>query len=61
MTAVRRTRFLTAIAVAVGLAAFLAANAHLLIVAFESQPDCVEHVRLGSGAPGEYSAAKSAC
>jgi hypothetical protein len=56
-----RSRFLTLIAVAAGLLIFVAANAHLLVVAFESQPGCLEHVRLGDAAAGEYTAAKSAC
>ena len=50
----------TAIAlVVVGI--FVAANAHLLYVALQSQPDCVAHVKPGVGAPGQLSAAKSAC
>lgn len=40
--------------------AFAGANAHLVYVAFQSQPDCVEHVKHGGGGGG-YSAAKSAC
>jgi hypothetical protein len=56
-----RTRIISLLAVAAGLAIFLGANAHLLVVAFQSQPDCVEHERLGTTGPGQYSAAKSAC
>lgn len=43
-----------------GLLLFAGANAHLVYVAFQSQPDCVAHVKdteKGSG----YRAAKSAC
>lgn len=46
--------------VPIGLLVFAGANAHLVYVAFQSQPDCVEHMK----APGEgngYRAAKSAC
>ena len=46
--------------VPVGLLLFAGANAHLVYVAFKSQPDCVAHVN----DPGEgsgYRAAKSAC
>lgn len=45
--------------IAAGLAALIGINAHLVYVAFASQPDCVPHAR-DAGAPG-YSAAKSAC
>lgn len=39
---------------------FAAANAHLVYVAVQSQPDCVAHVKaVGEGAG--YRAAKSAC
>jgi hypothetical protein len=40
---------------------FLAANAHLLYVALQSQPDCVAHGKTGAAAPGQFSAAKSSC
>ncbi|MGD9913010.1 MAG: hypothetical protein AB7S80_02940 [Rhizobiaceae bacterium] len=39
---------------------FAGANAHLVYVAFESQPDCVEHLK-SAGDGGGYRAAKSAC
>jgi hypothetical protein len=38
----------------------LAANTHLVYVAFSSQPDCVTHLK-GEGEPGTFRAAKSAC
>lgn len=46
-----------------GLVVLLAANAHLIYVAFSSQPDCVQHIReAGSGPPGaRYAPAKSSC
>ncbi len=39
---------------------FAAANAHLLYVAFQSQPDCVAHLKVGGEGTG-HRAAKSAC
>nr|WP_200951811.1 hypothetical protein [Rhizobium sp. Leaf453] len=48
----------------VALVIFFVANAHLLYVALQSQPDCVPHVKTsGEAAPGGvvYGAAKSAC
>jgi hypothetical protein len=43
-----------------GLLLFVGANAHLVYVAFESQPDCVAHVK-DAGDTGGYRAARSAC
>ncbi|RWN56691.1 hypothetical protein [Mesorhizobium sp.] len=43
-----------------GLLLFGGANAHLAYVAFQSQPDCVAHVKDTSDGGG-YRAAKSAC
>jgi hypothetical protein len=47
--------------VALGIAVFVGANAHLVYVAFTSQPDCVPHSKeVGvEGAP--LRAARSAC
>lgn len=42
-----------------GLLLFAGANAHLVYVAFQSQPDCVAQVKGADG--GGYRAAKSAC
>lgn len=39
---------------------FAAANAHLVYVAFQSQPECVAHVKHAGEGTG-YRAAKSAC
>jgi hypothetical protein len=39
---------------------FAGANAHLIYVAFQSQPDCVAHLK-GAGEGTAYRAAKSAC
>lgn len=46
--------------IAFGLLLVLGANAHLVYVAMTSQPDCVAHVRPGSGGAG-YGAAQSSC
>ena len=43
-----------------GLLLFAGANAHLVYVAFQSQPECVAHVK-DPGGRGGYRAAKSAC
>jgi hypothetical protein len=43
-----------------GLLLFAGANAHLVYVAFRSQPDCVAHVK-DPGDSGGYRAAGSAC
>jgi hypothetical protein len=56
----RSTRRLLTVAALVLLAVLLAANAHLVYVAFSSQPDCVTHLE-DEGKPGTYRAAKSAC
>jgi len=42
-----------------GLLLFAGANAHLVYVAFRSQPECVAHVKDTSD--GGYRAAKSSC
>ncbi|MEP2828132.1 hypothetical protein [Parvibaculum sp.] len=39
---------------------FVAANAHLVYVAYESRPDCVPHLK-EAGNEGKFRAAKSAC
>lgn len=56
----RSTRRVLAIAAMVMVGVLLAANAHLVYVAFSSQPDCVAHLK-GEGEDGTYRAAKSAC
>lgn len=57
----KRTRLLVLLSVAAGVALFLGANAHLLHVAFTSQPDCVPHSKAPEESDGNYRAAKSAC
>jgi hypothetical protein len=44
-----------------GVAGLLAANAHLVYVAFTSQPACVSHLREAGDTPGQFRAARSSC
>ncbi len=53
-------RWLAWALVPLGLLVFAAANAHLVYVAFQSQPECVEHLK-EAGSGDAYRAAKSAC
>jgi hypothetical protein len=53
-------RLVSVLAAAAGVALLIAANAHLVYVAFESQPDCVPHVK-SIGEDGTFRAARSAC
>jgi len=46
--------------VAAGLLLFGGANAHLVYVAYQSEPDCVAHLKVADGSGG-YGAARSAC
>ena len=57
------TRLRVGLLVAGGVLALLLANAHLVYVAFTSQPDCVAHVREGDSErpAGSYRAANSSC
>ena len=56
----RNSRWLVWACVAGALLLVAGANAHLLYVSINSQPDCVAHSRIPGEGPG-YSAAKSAC
>lgn len=56
----RRMAWLAWLLVPAGLLLFAGANAHLVYVAFRSQPDCVEHLKAAGEGEG-YRAAKSAC
>lgn len=42
-------------------AVFAAANAHLISVAFSSQPDCVPHLKTATEGAATYRAAKPSC
>jgi len=46
--------------VVIGLAIVVYGNIQLIRVAFESQPDCVDHTK-AAGVEGRYRAAKSSC
>lgn len=56
----RRMRPWVWLAIAASICLLLAANAHLVVAAVSSQPDCVAHSR-APGTDGSYRAAKSAC
>ena len=53
-------RWLVWLLVPAGLLLFIGANAQLVYVAFQSQPDCVAHVKAAGEGTG-YRAAKPAC
>lgn len=55
------TRAIIGLSVLAALLLFAGANAHLVYVAVTSQPDCVDHVRVGDVERGSFRAAKSAC
>jgi hypothetical protein len=44
-----------------GVLLFAGANAHLVYVAFASQPECVAHLKEAGSQAGQFRAAKSAC
>lgn len=56
-----RRKLVIAAFVVAGLGVLGAANAHLVYVAVNSQPDCVAHTKTAGEAPGAYRAARSSC
>lgn len=56
----RRRAWLAWVLVPAALLLFVGANAHLVYVAFQSQPDCVKHLKAAGEGEG-YRAAKPAC
>ena len=56
----RRWRSFAWVLIPLGLLLVVGANAHLVYVAVQSQPGCVEHVKAAGEGKG-YRAAKSAC
>jgi len=56
-------KLMSAALVVVGVSGLLLANAHLVYVAFASQPECVEHLKSAGGveARQKFRAARSAC
>lgn len=47
--------------VSLAAAVFLSANAHLLYVAVNSQPQCLKHSKERGDRPGEFRAASPSC
>ncbi|WP_196260141.1 hypothetical protein [Pelagibacterium limicola] len=60
ITGAGRRRWIVAALIAGGCILFVLANAHLVYVAFASQPACVDHLKPGHEAPG-FRAARSSC
>lgn len=56
----RRLKLAAWLVAGLAIAGVVGANAHLVYVAFQSQPDCVAHLKTAGG-DGGYRAAKSAC
>ena len=56
-------RWVVFLGIGAGLALLGLANAHLVYVAFASQPQCMAHIKLGEGDArrGAFSAAQSGC
>ena len=56
-------RLILFLGIGAGLALLGLANAHLVYVAFASQPKCMAHIKQGEGDArrGAYSAAQSGC
>lgn len=59
----KKGRVVLVLSVGAGLALLVLANAHLVYVAFASQPQCVQHIKQGEGDArrSAYSAAQSGC
>jgi len=53
-------RFVALLIATASLVILVAANTHLVYVAFDSRPDCVPHAK-EAGQNGEFRAARSAC
>ena len=60
VAAIRNARWLAWVLVPLVLLLVVGANAHLVYVAVQSQPGCVEHVKVAGEGAG-YRAARSAC
>ncbi|WP_187392738.1 hypothetical protein [Aurantimonas sp. DM33-3] len=56
-----RIRWMVGGLVLAGVLLFAGANAHLVYVAFATQPDCVAHLKGPGTKAGQFRAAKSAC
>ena len=44
-----------------GVLVFAGANAHLIYIAYASQPECIDHVKETGTGDGKFMAAMSAC
>ncbi len=60
ITMVNSRTFWAALAIA-GVSGIIAANAHLVMVAVRSQPNCVPHQKEPAEKSGEFRAASSSC
>ncbi|QIE56026.1 hypothetical protein G5B40_11530 [Pikeienuella piscinae] len=56
-----RPRLFALAAASAVVAIFIAANAHLVFVAFSSMPECVPHLKSPTGGAATYRAAKPSC
>jgi hypothetical protein len=56
----RTWKLVAALIASAGLALLILANAHLVYVALQSQPDCVPHAKKSDG-QGTYRAARLVC
>lgn len=58
-----RNRAWTAVLVVLALLIllFIAGNAHLLFVALNSRPVCIDHVKMGEAQTDDFTAAQSDC
>lgn len=58
---IARPKLLISLVVATGLSLVILANIHLVYVAIQSRPDCVDHLKVKGQQSGTYRAADSAC
>ncbi|MEK1854549.1 MAG: hypothetical protein AAAC48_22480 [Phyllobacterium sp.] len=58
---IARPKLWICLAVASGLSVVILANVHLVYVAIQSRPDCVDHLKVKGQQLGTYRAADSAC
>lgn len=57
----RASRMLVYLAIAAATLLVVGANAHLLVAALDSQPECVAHLKVGHDQAGAFRAAESSC
>ena len=56
-----RSRIIALALCAIALSVFVGANAHLIAIAFWSQPDCVPHLKSPQEGAAQFRAAMSSC